>query len=87
MLKTVWAVVREGKIELLENLSLSEGARVLVTVMPDEDEQQFWMEASERSLAAVLENTVGFLHSPSIPQPLSPTRGERGAKRNQRIRN
>jgi hypothetical protein len=86
MLKTVWAVVRKGKIELLENLLLSEGARVLVTVMPDEDEQQFWMEASERSLAAVWENTVGFLHSPSIPQPLSPTRGERGAKRNQRIR-
>jgi hypothetical protein len=67
MLKTVWTVVRKGKIELLENLSLSEGTRVLVTVMPDEDEQQFWMEASERSLAAVLENTVGFLHSPSIP--------------------
>ena len=41
MLKTVWAVVREGKIELLENLSLSEGARVLVTLIPDEDEQQF----------------------------------------------
>jgi hypothetical protein len=38
MLKTVWAVVREGKIELLENLSLSEGARVLVTVMPKESE-------------------------------------------------
>jgi len=38
MLKTVWAVVRKGKIELLENLSLSEGARVLVTVMPKESE-------------------------------------------------
>jgi len=36
--------VRKGKIELLENLSLSEGARVLVTVMPDEDEQQFWID-------------------------------------------
>jgi hypothetical protein len=49
MLKTVWAVVRECKIELLENLSVSEGARVLVTLIPDEDEQQFWMSASERS--------------------------------------
>jgi hypothetical protein len=65
-LKTVWTVVREGKIELLENLSLSEGARVLVTLMPDEDEQQFSMDASERSalrssaslsLAEVWENT------------------------------
>lgn len=50
MLKTVWAVVREGKIELLENATLPEGSRVLVTLMPDEDEQQFWLEASASSL-------------------------------------
>lgn len=63
MLKTVWAVVREGKIELLENLSLSEGARVLVTLMPDEDEQQFWMDASERSLAEVWENSEDDIYA------------------------
>jgi hypothetical protein len=33
MLKTVWAVVRDGKIELLENAPLPEGARVLVTLI------------------------------------------------------
>ncbi len=63
MLKTVWAVVREGKIELLENLSLSEGARVLVTLMPDEDEQQFWIDASERSLAEVWENSEDDIYA------------------------
>jgi hypothetical protein len=63
MLKTVWAVVREGKIELLENLSLSEGARVLVTLIPDEDEQQFWMSASERALAQVWENTEDDIYA------------------------
>jgi hypothetical protein len=52
MLRTVWAVVREGKIELLENLSLSEGARVLVTLMPDEDEHL----RLEQNLAGCSEN-------------------------------
>lgn len=32
---TMWAVVRKGKIELLEKNELPEGARVLVTVLPD----------------------------------------------------
>ena len=51
MLRAVWAVVREGKIELLENLSLSEGARVLVTLMPDEDEHL----RLEQNLAALIQ--------------------------------
>jgi len=32
---TMWAVVRKGKIELLEKNELPEGARVLVTLLPD----------------------------------------------------
>jgi hypothetical protein len=32
---TVWAVVRKGKIELLEQTPLPEGMRVLVTLLPD----------------------------------------------------
>jgi hypothetical protein len=31
MLKTVWAIVRQGKIELLEPTEIPEGARILVT--------------------------------------------------------
>lgn len=63
MMKTVWAVVREGKIELLENISLSEGARVLVTLMPDDDEQQFWLDVSDRSLAEVWESTEDDIYA------------------------
>lgn len=63
MMNTVWAVVREGKIELLENISLSEGARVLVTLMPDHDEQQFWLDVSDRSLAEVWENTEDDIYA------------------------
>ena len=56
MLSTVWAVVRAGRIELLERVELVEGARVLVTLLPDE-ETAFWMYASQAALDAVWGNT------------------------------
>ena len=52
MLNTVWAVIREGRIELLEDAELPEGAKVLVTLLPN-DEAEFWLGVSEMSLAAV----------------------------------
>lgn len=56
MLNTLWATVRQGKIELLESAELPEGVRVLVTVLPD-NEPQFWVDASQTSLDAVWDNT------------------------------
>ncbi|MGL5792886.1 MAG: hypothetical protein ACRC2R_12155 [Xenococcaceae cyanobacterium] len=38
MLKTLWATVRQGKIELLESTELPEGTRVLVTLLPHAEE-------------------------------------------------
>lgn len=55
MLKTLWATVRQGKIELLESAELPEGTRVLVTVLPD-DENEFWLQVSQKSLDAVWDN-------------------------------
>ena len=56
MLKTLWATVRQGKIELLEATELPEGTRVLVTLLPD-DEAEFWLQASQLSLDTVWDNT------------------------------
>ncbi|MGF1567937.1 MAG: hypothetical protein ACFCVD_07680 [Nodosilinea sp.] len=56
MLKTLWATVRQGKIELLESAELPEGVRILVTVLPN-DEAEFWLQASQISLDAVWDNT------------------------------
>ena len=56
MQKMLWATIRQGKIELLESTKLPEGTRVLVTLLPD-DEAELWLEASQRSLDAVWENT------------------------------
>ncbi|MDB9509784.1 hypothetical protein PN499_01015 [Kamptonema animale CS-326] len=55
MLKTLWATIRHGKIELLEPTELPEGVKVLVTLLPD-DETEFWLEASQTSLSTVWDN-------------------------------
>lgn len=55
MFSTVWAVVREGKIEPLEHVDLPEGSKVLVTLLADE-ERQFWVQASQASLDAIWDN-------------------------------
>ena len=56
MLKTLWATVRHGKIELLETTDLPEGTKVLVTLLPN-DEADFWQQVSQPSLDVVWDNT------------------------------
>jgi len=56
MLSTIWGVVRDGKVEPVDATSLPEGARVLLTVMQDED-VWFWQRLSEDSLKSVWDNT------------------------------
>ena len=63
MLQTTWAIVREGKIELTENIELPEGAKVLVTVLVEDDESQFWLLASQRSLSSIWENTEDDIYA------------------------
>ena len=55
MLNTIRAVVRNGRIELLEPVSLPNGSHVLVTILDDE-EQTFWQKASEKSLQTIWDN-------------------------------
>lgn len=62
MLRTVWAVVREGKIEPLEPVSLSNGTKVLITLLPDE-ERDFWLQASDHSLAKIWDNTEDDIYA------------------------
>jgi hypothetical protein len=63
MLKTLWAVVRKEKIELLEKENIPEGTRVLVTVLPESEESQFWLEASQISLDTVWNNTADDVYA------------------------
>ncbi len=56
MLHTLWGVVHDGKVELTEKVPLVEGSKVLVTFLPSDDEEQFWLRASESALDAVWDN-------------------------------
>ena len=56
MLFSLEAVVRDGRIELLEPKDLPEGAKVQVTVLGDDD-QQFGLNASQSSLDSVWNNS------------------------------
>ncbi len=55
MLDAVRAVVKNGKVHILENINMSEEANFLVTILSTE-EAQFWLNASEESLHSVWDN-------------------------------
>ena len=55
MSNSIRAVVRAGRIELLEEVEIPEGTEVLVT--PLVEEMDFWLKASENSLDAIWDNT------------------------------
>ena len=57
MLNTLWGVVKKEKIELLEKANIPEGTKVLVTVLPDDTDSQFWLKTSQISLDAILNNS------------------------------
>ena len=56
MLNTLWGVVKKEKIELLEKANIPEGTKVLVTVLSDDTDSQFWLKTSQTSLDAVWNN-------------------------------
>lgn len=54
MQETIRAVVTDGKLQPLEDLSIPEGTEVLVTVVSNGD--QFWLNASGSSIEAIWNN-------------------------------
>ena len=53
-MNTVKAIIKEGKVELLEPIDIPEGTELLVTILSDD--AGFWLQASESSLASVWDN-------------------------------
>ncbi|HNH85329.1 MAG TPA: hypothetical protein PL157_23380 [Acidobacteriota bacterium] len=57
MRQTIPAIMRDGKIELLEPVSIEDGTPVLVTILePNANEAQLWSLASESTLKRVWVN-------------------------------
>ena len=67
MINTMWAIVREGKIDFLEDVELPEGATVLVTVLSDED-TRFWQAASQTALDTVWNNEEDDVYAELLKQ-------------------
>ena len=63
MLKTIWATVQQGKIELLEISELPEGAKLLITLLSSDYESEFWLQASQSALDAVWNNTEDDIYA------------------------
>ncbi|MDZ4858001.1 MAG: hypothetical protein SGI88_03385 [Candidatus Hydrogenedentes bacterium] len=57
MLNTIKAVMKDGKIELLEQIEIPEGSSILATVLAD-DEEEFWLKVSESSLGSIWDNNA-----------------------------
>jgi predicted DNA-binding antitoxin AbrB/MazE fold protein len=55
MLQTVWATVRDGRIEPVEPVELPEGSRMIITIIPDEEPGD-WLRISELALDTVWDN-------------------------------
>ena len=56
MLNSVLGTVKNGRIELAEQVSLAEGMKLLVIFLPSENDSEFWVKASQPSLAAIWDN-------------------------------
>lgn len=56
MLSTIKAIVRKRKIELEEKIKIPDGTKLLITILPDEDNELFWQNASISSLDKIWNN-------------------------------
>ena len=52
------AIVHDGKIELVDPIEFPEGARLVVTLVADDEDEEraFWLAASQSSLDAIWDN-------------------------------
>ena len=54
MADTALAIIKDGKIEMLEQIELPEGKKVLITMLPDD--HTFWQDASQNTLKKIWDN-------------------------------
>ena len=63
MLYTLWGIVKENKVELLEEANIPEGSKVLVTLISDDLDSQFWLQASQSSIDAIWDNNEDDIYA------------------------
>jgi hypothetical protein len=63
-----FGVVRNGKIELTEDVALPEGSKVLVTVLANDEDHEFWIGASHPSLDSIWDNQQDNIYRALLPR-------------------
>jgi hypothetical protein len=60
MLRTIRAIIRHGRVDLLEQADVPDGTEALVTLLPagatQDESAGFWLRASRSSLDAIWDN-------------------------------
>jgi predicted DNA-binding antitoxin AbrB/MazE fold protein len=67
MLKTLWAEVKQGKIELLEPADLPEGTKVLVTLLPTKEAEQ-WLQGKPSVSDDIWDDIEDKVEVPSLSE-------------------
>jgi hypothetical protein len=56
MMTSHWATVRDGQVKLVDPVPLPEGAKLLITILSEDDERSFWYKTQELSMKSVWDN-------------------------------
>jgi len=65
MQERIRAIVNQGRLEPLEELSIPDGTEVVVTIMSNGD---FWLNASQPSLEVIWENPEDDVYAELLPR-------------------
>ncbi|OFY63021.1 MAG: hypothetical protein A3H98_10690 [Bacteroidetes bacterium RIFCSPLOWO2_02_FULL_36_8] len=57
MLTTLNGIVKKRRIRLIEKANIPEGTKLLITILSDEDVDDFWLTAGTVSLNKIWNNT------------------------------
>jgi len=63
MLNTIKAIVQKKRIHLIENIKIPERTKLLITILPNDDSNDFWQAASMTSLNKIWNNTEDNIYA------------------------
>ena len=63
MLQTVKATVRKSKIEIEEPVKIPDGTKLLVVILKEYEQDEFWLNASSSSLSKIWDNTKDDIYA------------------------
>jgi hypothetical protein len=63
MLTTVKGIVQKHRIKIVEKLDIPDGTKLLITILPQEENEEFWQNASLSSLDKIWNNSEDNIYA------------------------